>query len=187
MHANDKDSSFTIAATRIVKAGHEETFEAMLHEFVQQSLELPGQLGVHVLRPAPGATVREYGILRRFADQRACDEFYGSKLFRDWEVTVDPMTDGPVKLETVSGLEAWFTAPGRPMIPPPRWKMACVTLLGVFPLAYFLPVLMRPITGGWPLWADCLLISAEIVVALTWLVMPILFRLFDFWLNPKSK
>jgi len=53
----------TVSITRTVKPGCEAGFERALNEFVQRSLNLLGQLGVHVMRPAPGSTSRDYGIM----------------------------------------------------------------------------------------------------------------------------
>lgn len=75
----------TVAVTRVVKTGCEEEFERTLHDFVQASLHLPGQLGVHILRPASGSGSREYGLLRRFESAEARDEFYRSPPFEEWK------------------------------------------------------------------------------------------------------
>ena len=57
----------TVCASRVAKPGSEAAFEQALHEFVRRSLVEPGQLGVHVMRPAPGSGSREYGIIRKLA------------------------------------------------------------------------------------------------------------------------
>lgn len=178
------DQTVTVAITRTVRAGCEASFEAALHDFVAKSLCTRGQLGVHVLRPFTGSGSRKYGLLRRFDSTAALDAFYGSALFREWEQTVEPLTEGTRRIESVSGLEAWFTAPGQAIVPPPRWKMAAVTLLAVYPLSLLIPSLLRPLIGHWPGYAASLPIAATMVVALTWLVMPLLARMFHRWLHP---
>lgn len=65
----------TVSITRTVKPGCEAAFERALHDFVQRSLNLPGQLGVHVMRPAAGNNSREYGIIRKFANREALTAF----------------------------------------------------------------------------------------------------------------
>ncbi len=178
-------SPVTVAVTRTVKPGCEAAFERALHDFVQRSLAEPGQLGVQILRPPPGTGSREYGILRRFDSADARDAFYRSPLFADWEAEVARYSEGPPRLENVCGLEAWFTAPGRPVVPPPRWKMACVTALAVYPLTQLLPRVLHPLVDGWPRWAAGLLTTAFMVGLLTWIVMPFLARLFHPWLHRR--
>lgn len=176
-------SPITVVVTRTVRAGCEAAFEAALQEFIRRSTAGDGQLGVHVVRPAPGSGSREYGILRRFANAAARDAFYASPVFGDWQRTVAPLSDGPSRREDVCGMEAWFTAPGRAFVPPPRWKMAAITFLGVYPMSLLLPWLLRPLVGGWPRWAAALAVAGSMVTILTWSVMPALARLFHPWLR----
>ena len=64
-----------VASVRTVKPGCEAAFEQALHDFVQRSLTLPGQTGVHIIRPRRAAIRREYGIIRGFADREALAAF----------------------------------------------------------------------------------------------------------------
>ncbi len=177
----------TVAITRVVKPGCEEAFERALHDFVQDSLHLPGQLGVHILRPAPGSGSREYGIMRRFADAEARDAFYRLPLFEEWKEKVAGLVEGEPRYERLSGLETWFTLPGqRAIIPPPRWKMALTTLLAVYPLSLVLGVTVGHWISDWPRLLNSLIFNALIVSGLTWVLMPLLTRLFKPWLYPHT-
>lgn len=181
----ERGGPVTVAVTRVVKPGREREFEDALHDFVSGTLA--GEtLSVHVLRPAPGDDSRRYGILRRFPDAQARDAFYASEAFRAWERRVAPLVEGERRVEEASGLEAWFTSPGRAIVPPPRLKMAIVTLVGVYPLSLALPWLLRPLVGGWPRALSALVVGACMVAALTWLVMPRLAKLFRRWLHPAA-
>ncbi len=167
----------------MVKPGLEEAFERAIHDFVQRSLHLPGQLGVHILRPAPGSGSREYGILRRFASAEARDEFYRLPLFNEWKQEVAGLVEGEPRYEHLSGLETWFTLPGqRAIVPPPRWKMALVTVLGVWPTSMFVPWLLNPFTSGLPSSLQALFMAVGIVILLTWVIMPALVRILKRWL-----
>ncbi len=172
----------TVVVTRRVRAGCESEFEARLREFVAATATGPGQLGVLVVRPVPAAAEREYGILRRFASDRARAEFYASPAFVAWQAAIAPLTDGPACTEVVTGMEAWFAVPGSAA--PRRWRMACVTLLGVYPLSLLLPWLLRPVLQRVPAPLDALLVASAMVASLTWLVMPRLARLLHSWLHP---
>jgi antibiotic biosynthesis monooxygenase (ABM) superfamily enzyme len=175
----------TVSITRNVKPGHEEEFEKALHEFLAQSLETWGEMHVHVLRPAPGSGSREYGILRKFADQKTHDAFYQSPLYAEWERKVAPHSEGDARYEELSGLETWFTLPGqRAIVPPPRIKMAFVTFLGVYPASMLVSQLLHPINSLWPVPLKALLNSALIVALLAWVIMPQLTRILHRWLYP---
>jgi antibiotic biosynthesis monooxygenase (ABM) superfamily enzyme len=70
-----------VCIARTVRAGCETGFERALHELVQRSLSLPGQLGVHIMRPAPGTGSREYGVVRTPASRAALEDFRTSPLY----------------------------------------------------------------------------------------------------------
>jgi antibiotic biosynthesis monooxygenase (ABM) superfamily enzyme len=175
-----------VLTLRTVKAGLEDRFEGELHDFISRSLQTEGQLGVSVMRPVQGSGSREYGILRRFSDPASRHLFYNSPLFKEWEVKIASLTEGEPKHQELSGLETWFVLPGqRALIPPPRWKMSLVTLLGVWPTSMFVPWLLQPLANGLPFPWQALFIGAGIVGLLTWAVMPVLVRILKPWVYPS--
>jgi uncharacterized protein len=175
----------TIYTTRTVRAGCEAAFEKALHEFVQRSLELPGQHGVHILRPPAGSSSREYGIVRKFADDDAISSFFHSPDFKDWSRAVGDLTEGDPRSEKLSGLETWFTPRGEPLRALPKWKMALATLAGVFPTAMFLGWTLGPAIGGLHPMVRALVFNAAMVVLLTWAVMPVVTRVLHRWLHAR--
>ncbi|QEM67620.1 antibiotic biosynthesis monooxygenase [Geobacter sp. FeAm09] len=177
-----------VLTLRTVRTGCEERFEAELHDFIARSLHAEGQLGVHVLRPEPGTGSREYGIVRRFGTGECRDRFYASSLFRQWEAAVAPLTEGAPQRQEVSGLETWFTLPGhQALVPPPRWKMAVVTVLGVWPVSMLVPWLLNPFITNLSQLLQALAIAVGIVIVLTWAVMPVLARMLRPWLGHRPQ
>ena len=65
---------------------------------------------------------------------------------------------------------------------PPRHKMALLTWAGAWGLITLILWLLGPVTATWPLPLRTLVISALMVVGLTWLVIPYLTRTFAGWL-----
>jgi hypothetical protein len=167
------------AITRKVKPGNERAFEESLREFFQESLHREGVLGVHLLSPPPGSSSREYGVLRTFANERERDEFYRSDLFKRWEQRVTQLTEGDRTYRELHGLEAWFRSPEAPV----RWKMAVVTWLGVWPTVLTVSNLVAPSLSNLPLLLGSAIVNAVIVACLTWIMMPVLVKLFRFWLH----
>jgi hypothetical protein len=182
-----QEAPVAVFTLRTVKPGLEERFEAELHDFVERSLHAEGQFGVSVMRPALGSGSREYGILRRFRDSASRDRFYESPLFREWEVILESLTEGEPKRQHLSGLETWFALPGQQaVIPPPRWKMAIVTIVGVWPASMLVSWLLNPFISGLPMALRALFSAAGIVIMLTWVVMPVLARILRPWLQGRS-
>jgi len=130
--------------------------------------------------PPPGSDSREFGILRTFADEKECDNFYASPIFKAWEKKCEPLTESNSWTHhRLHGLEAWFRSPN----PPPRWKMAIATFLGVFPIATILNLTIGPAIRSWPFLVANAVFNACIVALLTWVVMPLITRALHGWLH----
>src|SRR5580698_10748155 len=176
-----------VAIVRTVKSGSEAAYEQALHDFVQRSLNLAGQLGVYVIRPAPGSGSRQYGIIRKFADRNALDEFRASPEYLEWNQIVTDLTEGSSRVEELHGLESWFTLPGQPLRPLPQWKMAIATYLGVVPVVMFLSLTLGRLIQNWNFVLNNIVFNAFVVALLTWVVMPLITRALHDWLNPNRK
>jgi antibiotic biosynthesis monooxygenase (ABM) superfamily enzyme len=171
-----------IAITRRVRPGCEAEFQQALREFFQTSFAHGGVLGATMIVPPPGSDSREFGILRTFANEKEREDFYASPLFKAWEEKCRPLTEtGSWTYRQLHGLEAWFRSPHNP---PPRWKMAVATLLGVYPTSLFLSLTVGEVVHTWPLLARSLVFTVGMVALLTWAVMPLVTRLIHSWLHP---
>jgi antibiotic biosynthesis monooxygenase (ABM) superfamily enzyme len=187
---NGPGEGVTAVVRRRIKPGHEASFEALMEQFVCFAMRQPGNLGINVIRGA-GADERDYTILDRFATEEDRRRFTGSADYAEWMQRLREVSEtGPDIQEVAGGLAFWFTVPRQTSgarLPPPRTKMALVTLLGVYPLSMLFPVLVKSALPDLPGWLQGLLIAAAIVVSLTWAVMPLLTRMFEGWLFPETK
>jgi uncharacterized protein len=174
-----------VAIVRTVKPGCEAAFEQALHDFVRRSLTLPGQTGVHVMRPAPGSESREYGIIRGFASRDALMAFRSSPEYLEWNQFALGLTEGSGRVQELCGLESWFTLPDQPLRPLPQWKMALVTYIGVDVVTTLLIWTIAPAMQSWPFLIRNSAFNVVVVAALTWIAMPLLTRVFDSWMRPK--
>ncbi|MBX3442177.1 MAG: antibiotic biosynthesis monooxygenase [Planctomyces sp.] len=174
-----------VAVTRQVKPGSESAYEEALREFARESLHFPGTTGVHLIRPAPGTNGREYGILRSFESEEASQGFYESDLFRKWQERIADLVVGEPIRRRLHGLEAFFRDPHK--APPPRWKMAIVTWLGVFPSALLWSSTLPQVLAGVPSLVVMALVNACVVVTLAWGVMPLLTRALEGWLHRSAR
>jgi uncharacterized protein len=179
------DEPIHIATVRTVKPGCETAFETALHDFVQRSLALPGQLGVHIIRPPQGSDSREYGIIRRFADRDALAAFRKSPEYQQWNQFALGLTEGNSRAQELHGLESWFTLPGQPLRAIPQWKMAIATYIGVDVATTLLFWGVGPFIQNWPFLIRNSAFNVLVVAALTWLVMPLLTRVMHKWLQPE--
>ena len=171
-----------VAITRQVRLGCEAEFQQGLREFFQTSFAHGGVLGASMLIPPPGSDSREFGILRTFADEKERDAFYASPMFKAWEERARTLTEGEPVYRQLHGLEAWFRSP----TPPPRWKMAVTTFLGVFPVAMILNLTLGPTIKSWPFILRNAVFNASVVALLTWVVMPLITRALRALLHPDT-
>ena len=71
-----------------------------------------------------------------------------------------------------------------PAGPPARRKMALLTWSGAWALITLILWGLGPLMATWPLLLRTLVISVMMVIALTWVVIPVLTRTFAGWLAP---
>ncbi len=177
-------SGIHCAITRVVREGKEAEFEEAIKRFVARSMGHYGTTGAHLLRPTDASRPREYGILRSFGSEEHMADFYSSNLFADWQAEVADLVEGEPVYRKLHGLEAFFR--GESGKAPPRWKMAVVTWLGVFPVVLLWSrILTPPLSFLHPV-AVTAVVTGVAVVTLTWLVMPNLTRILSPWLKKTS-
>jgi len=69
-----------------------------------------------------------------------------------------------------------------PNAQPSRYKQAIITWLGVYPALTLILAALGPAMESWPLPLRTLLVTLLMVPALTWLILPLLRRMFRSWL-----
>jgi antibiotic biosynthesis monooxygenase (ABM) superfamily enzyme len=181
MNETKISQKLTAVIRRRIKAGAEARFEKLMQEFIVFVLSQPGTLGMNVIRPSPGS--RDYTVLEYFASDADRRLFTSSNEYRAWMQRLREVCETAPEIQEMGGLAFWFTPPDKSVLKlPSTLKMASVTLLGVYPLTIFFPGIVNPLTPGWPLWLQGLIMAPLIVAALTWVVMPVLTRLFGKWL-----
>jgi hypothetical protein len=176
----------TTTVTRRVKPGHEPFYEQFLEGIIAAASRFPGHLGAEVFRPE-NASAGEYRIVYRFDTAEHLRAWLDSDQHAAWLERAEPHVIGPVHTQFLTGLETWFTIPGRPGTPPPPpYKMALVTWLTIFPLITLVVVALGPLLDGLPLVARLAITTAVTVPIMTWLVMPRVTRLLRRWLYPDK-
>ncbi|GIG02684.1 antibiotic biosynthesis monooxygenase [Catellatospora citrea] len=174
------DEPVSVLFTWAVVPGREADFERWLEEVNAASARFPGHQGVTWLRPkdAPQGSEPFYHCVLRFRNGRDLSRWLTSP---EREVVVRHLAGIAHEAEpreTTTGMETWFSLPGRPVLPPPRWKMAIVSFLGVYPC-----VLVFQLLGAehlselpLPLVVRAAILPLLLAPILTYLVMPWLSR-----------
>jgi antibiotic biosynthesis monooxygenase (ABM) superfamily enzyme len=178
-----------LLVSRRPKPGFEAQFEWLMTEFISSAETFPGCLGAQLVCPGDESGVED-------ALYHALLAFETTEHLRAWQTSatrtmglesIAPYLDGPTVERGISGLAHWFQPrmgiqPGQP----PRWKIAVVTWLGIFPTVYLLFLLLGDILAPWPLLARIFLLTLLVVAVMTWGVAPRLTRLLRPWLYPVT-
>jgi uncharacterized protein len=180
----DYAGAVTTIVSRRVKPGHEAAYEEFLEGIIAAARSFPGHLGVEVFRPS--STGGEYRIVYRFDSAANLRRWLGSDEHAAHLRRAEPHVAGPLKSQYLTGLETWFTLAEQPGVsPPPRYKMAVLTWLTIFPVITVLAVALGPLLDGLSLVPRLAITTLVAVPLMTWVVMPRVTRLMRAWLYPE--
>jgi uncharacterized protein len=144
-------------------------------------------MGGEVFRPESPDT-GEYRIVYRFDTAQHLRAWLDSDEHAAWLERAEPHAIGPVHTRFVTGLESWFTLPGRPgTLPPPPYKMALLTWITIFPLITLVVELLGPLLEELSEIPRLGITTAVTVPLMTWVVMPRVTRLLRGWLYPRHR
>jgi antibiotic biosynthesis monooxygenase (ABM) superfamily enzyme len=177
----------TVLVTRRVRRGRAPEFERLVAGMQAAAASFPGHMGGFLIPPEP-AEQGCWRVLFAFDTDAHLQDWTRSPERQGWIRRIADVTHGDAAMRVLSGLETWFALPAaRTRLPPPRWKMASVTWMGIFPLVLLISHTIAPLLAGWihPLLVT-MVSTALITVAMTWVVMPALVPLFGNWLYPAS-
>jgi len=184
------EAPVTVVVSRRVKPGCEAAYEEWIHGVTQAAGRFEGHRGMNVFRPSD-ADHPDYVLVFQFARQADLDRWVQSDERKAWLEKMQPLVQGPGKMDVLTGLENWFTLPTNPHAPPPppppRHKMAVVTWLAIFPVINVVSAALTPVLSPLPVLLRSALMSALMVVLMTYVVMPRMTRLFARWLFPARK
>lgn len=184
--SNTSQENYLVTAviSHIVRPGREQGYEAWFHGIAADAQKFKGHLGVSTIRPHDH-THHEYVVILKFDCYNNLKTWIESDIRQEWIERLQPLIEKPEAIQTLTGLETWFTLPDKPMkTPPPRYKIAVVTWLGVFFTISILNRLLVPLLAWLPVLLRTLLVTGLTVALLTYVIMPRLTQLFRKWLYP---
>jgi uncharacterized protein len=183
------DPPVTVVISRKVKPGCEEEFEQFISGITAAAMTFEGHLGTNVFRPS-NPEDHEYQIIFKFDRASNLRIWQESECRRQWLAPAESLRLEPPTIKVITGLETWFTLPSsKPIIPPPRHKMAIVTLIALFPSIQLANLALVPLLKllPLPLLLQSLIVTAILVLLMTYVLMPRMTKLLAKWLYPQRR
>ncbi|WP_288362265.1 antibiotic biosynthesis monooxygenase [uncultured Spongiibacter sp.] len=182
----DQSQALTVVISRRVKHGKEQEFEALSNEMTSRASHFPGYLGATMFRPA-SADDPEYRIVFKFSDPATLSHWEQSPRRLDLLQEIEQLLVTPSEREITEGIVTWFTLPGHnPVLPPPRYKMTLVSWLTLYPAVTAIFFLLGDWLATLPLPLRTLIVTATVMLLMSYVLMPRMTRWFSRWLYPKS-
>jgi antibiotic biosynthesis monooxygenase (ABM) superfamily enzyme len=177
----------TVLLVRNVRPERVNDFEAWVKGVNQVVRGFEGYLGTDLIRPRD-ASHPEYVIVLRFDSYEHLGAWMGSAEREEWVKRSEDLTIGEIQLQEADGLAPWFTLPGpsAALVSPPKYKMALLTILALYPPLLALSTLLSRLFHVWPRPLLMLLTVLLLVPTMTYTIMPWMTRLFRPWLYPET-
>ncbi len=174
----------TIVIQHDIRTGAHARYEEWLKHIVPRGACAPGHRGVNVIRPSDGGN--RYTITLRFDSLEYAEQWLASAARRELIDEVRPMLEQEEKIDTVTGMEFWFTPQGQAQKRARPYKQFLLTLSVIYPLTLLLPWILTPLFDAAPVLQHHLLsrliVAAIIVGLMTYVIMPRYSKLAQKWL-----
>jgi uncharacterized protein len=186
VHESDRQQ-VTAVVSHLVKPGWERDYERWLHDISEVAQQFEGHMGVSLIRPQD-PTYPEYAIVLKFDCYKHLKQWLDAPIRQHWIDKVKPLVQQNQEVQILTGLETWFTLPGKLVQhSPKRYKMAILSALAVFAVAQLLGATIAPALKVLHPLLRSFVLTVLTVFCLTYLVMPRVTRLFYHWLYPASR
>ncbi len=174
--------------SRRIKIGYESEFERVMEQFIDAAVNFPGCLGGQLVHPGEEVDIDDdlYHAVLAFSNSECLRAWQNSPERLHGLTAAAAYIEGQAMVREVSGLAHWFQASTPKQVAPPRWKVAIVTWLGIFPTVYMLFLLLGGVLAPWSLLPRIMVLTVLVVALMTWFVAPQLTRLFKPWLYPSA-
>lgn len=174
----------TAVIARRPAPGKDSELRAWAEEFTEAASAFDGYVESRVFPPTPPDN-EDLVIAMTFdtADHLAVWE--RSAIRAQFRQRALALVSGRPRAYAASGLEAILSGrPGEPVVPPPRWKMAIVIMIAVYPFSVLLQWLLAPHLGAWPLLLRVIPSTLLLPAYVAYLGAPTVSRILRSWLQP---
>jgi antibiotic biosynthesis monooxygenase (ABM) superfamily enzyme len=167
-----------------VKPGMESAYWIWEQRIQSAQAKRPGYRGVYLAPPTPGRK-EQWTTLLRFDSPTNLDAWFASPERKTLLTESKQFVKATHYQNLSSSFPGWFPSSetGNQI---PRWKTAVLVLLGLFPIIVTLRHFLFPLLIGVKTTAIMAVNSMISVSLVTWVAMPVLVRMFRWWLIPQE-
>lgn len=191
-NSDNHSNPVTVIVKRIAKKDKIKEFEEWLSGISKEVTPHEGSMGIDIIRPNnDNKSKSEYVIIFRFNKYDNLAKWEKSPILNEWLQKARGLAEADYDVQKLTGLEFWFTpyfkdetSPMVSLNPPPRYKMAIVTISVISVLLLTLVPQINVLTEMLLLpYAIRFVIAIAITVLLmTYVIMPLLTKLLRHWL-----
>lgn len=174
-----------LAFRHSVKPGCEAAFRESARKVTQEASTFPGYGSSAVVRLSDAG--REWLLIVHFKSRHALHRWESSPEYQRWW-GIGKKLNHQIQVVQAGQPEGWFVIPGQ-RDGLPKWKMALITIMGMYPLVLLVFPRLASLAAQWgmPQWLGKLLTVVLAVPAMTWCIVPLLMQLLGHWLYPAQK
>ena len=174
------------AATAIVtyvKPGMESDYWNWEAKIQSAQAKFPGYRGTYI-QPPPPDSPGKWTTMLRFDTPETLDAWIASSIRKDLLAESESLVNATVFQDMSSSFPGFFPADKRGQSPG-SWKTACLILVALYPFLCLFRMILGPALAGLDPSLTNIIILTLSVAMLSWGCMPLLVRVFRWWLLPE--
>ncbi|MFA0812934.1 hypothetical protein [Microbulbifer epialgicus] len=174
----------TIVVFQRIKSNCLGEYKKWLQKIGDVAAGYPGFLGRELIRPIKGLQ-DDWVVIIRFDSENNLNQWISSRDHEGLIKEAESFLERVQYRKIGRGFEDWLAhARGvKSRVLPPQWKMAMLIILVLYPIIMLISIWILPLMGDWKSAFATFFSSIISVSALTWIAMPVVTRLFYFWLS----
>jgi antibiotic biosynthesis monooxygenase (ABM) superfamily enzyme len=173
------DGSVTVVITRKAYSGKEKEMEEIMRGIRDAAGKFEGHLEGKVHLPEESGS-KDHVVIFRFDTEDNLRKWNESEERKHWYEKLNGLV-AEEKVHTFSGLESLFPC-NCPHLPPPRWKMALLLIVVLYPLVNVLSQAYGLLLGEAHILLKTFCSIVTSVILTTYFIMPFVTRIFSGWL-----
>jgi antibiotic biosynthesis monooxygenase (ABM) superfamily enzyme len=182
----ERSAGVATAILTEVKPGMEADYWSWEQKVQSVQAKYAGYRGVYLSPPVPGRK-DQWTTLLRFDSPEHLNAWFASDERRSLLAEADEFVRATHFQNLSSSFPGWFPSNDKMGDEPPRWKTAALVMVGLFPIIVTLRFISLPLLNLMNRTAYIAINSLISVALVSWFAMPLLVKLFHWWLLPGGQ